>query len=85
MDAVTENEMYVRNTLIVTAGIVVVIVTAIIGISLPIDRTLEIKQLEAKHAEALQAIALEREMVERGFVKLAAGTWVSTSCVGRKN
>ena len=55
MDAVTDNEMLIRNTLIVTTGLVVMIVTAIIGISLPIDRTLEIKQLEAKHAEALQA------------------------------
>src|SRR3990167_7421261 len=85
MDAVTENEMLVRNTLIVTAGIALILTAATVGIALPSDRTLEIKQLEAKHAEALQAVALERAMVERGFVKLAAGTWISTSCVGRKN
>ena len=85
MDAVTDNEMFVRNTLIVTAGIALILTAAIVGISLPSDRTLEVKQLEAKHAEALQAIELERAMVERGFVKLAAGTWVSTSCVGGKD
>ena len=72
MEAITDNEMFVRNTLVIASGIVL-IVALIGGCSLVYNDN----QMKAMHKETLQ-------MAQRGLVRLPAETWVSTSCVGSR-
>lgn len=72
MEAITDNEMFVRNTLVIASG-VVLIVALIGGCSLIYNND----KAKIINEETFQ-------MAQRGLVKLPAGTWVSTSCVGSK-
>ena len=72
MEAITDNELFVRNTLIIASSVVLTM-ALIGGWSLVYNNN----QTKAMYEETLQ-------MAQRGLVKLPAGTWVSTSCVGSK-
>ena len=71
VEPVTDNEMFVRNTWTVAV--------AISAIILGITAAITIANMDRRPEAMKQA---DQMMIERGFVKLAAGTWVSTSCVG---
>lgn len=72
MEPITDNEMLIRNVLIIATSIVLTM-ALIGGWSLVYNNN----QTKAMYEETLQ-------MAQRGLVKLPAGTWVSTSCVGSK-
>ena len=72
MEPITDNEMFIRNTLVIAAGVVLIV--ALIGGCILVYND---NQMKAMHEETFQ-------MAQRGLVKLPAGTWVSTSCVGSK-
>ena len=72
MEPITDNEMFIRNVLVIAASIVL-IVALIGGCSLVYND----RYMNAANEETFQ-------MAQRGLVKLPVGTWVSTSCVGSK-
>ena len=72
IEAITDNEMFVRNTLIIASS-VVLIIALIGGCSLMYNND----SAKIANEETFQ-------MAQRELVKLPAGTWVSTSCVGSK-
>ena len=72
MEAITYNEMFVRTTLVIALSIVLIV--ALIG---GCNLVYNDRSVNAANEETFQ-------MAKHGLVKLPAGAWVSTSCVGSK-